>query len=354
MNSLPPSLSPPTRDVGHMTLMPMDFGWACGCIWVWGRYVGNDKGDPWFGRPVRYAGRWTTVGSPPFTYFNHCCLLKLKHIRIQIFNVQCSHYTHFSHLYPPPNPSHPLACVPAQTNPPHLLVCQHRHLQPQDFSWCVLQWGGWCATSLDLPNRLNNDDVSMSSTTNEDMTTTMRLHQVPVMSQPDFSPSIFPTPLMTCNNDVKESMMSWVGTNDTNVHLSLTLSHSYDYLNLTRPHSSVNWHSHCSCKVYRSFCIGYPPTGLHTHGFLKTLTLTHQNPYPWWRVQVCWGKGMGSPGKPQGYLWQSLILNLFWNSPNVIQRNFKEVGQHWRLRVSIGKCKESAKKVGKSNMYFVG
>ena len=34
--------------------------------------IGNDKGDLWFGRPMRYAGRWTTVSSPPFTYFNHC------------------------------------------------------------------------------------------------------------------------------------------------------------------------------------------------------------------------------------------------------------------------------------------
>ena len=63
---------------------------------------------------------------------------------------------------------------------------------------------------------------------------------MPVTSQPDFGPSIFPTPLETCNNDPKESMMSQVGANDTDVHLSLTLSHSYDYLNLARLHSSVN------------------------------------------------------------------------------------------------------------------
>ena len=31
------------------------------------------------------------------------------------------------------------------------------------------------------------------------------------------------------------------------------------------------------------------------------------NPYPRVRVQVSWGTGMGSPGKPQGYPCQSLI-----------------------------------------------
>ena len=67
-----------------------------------------------------------------------------------------------------------------------------------------------------------------------------RLNQAPVMSQPNFGPSIFPTPLATCDDDAKESIMSGVGANDTDVHLSLTLSHLYDYLNLARPHGSVN------------------------------------------------------------------------------------------------------------------
>ena len=134
-------------------------------------------------------------------------------------------------------------------------------------------------------------NVFASSTTNEDMTTTTRLHQVPVTSQPNFSPSIFPTPLVTCNNDAKESMMSQVGANNIDAHLSLTLSYSYDYLNLARPHSSVNWHLHCSHKVYQSFCIGYPPMGLCTYGKplpwpIKTPTLGGRYRFAGVRVQV--------------------------------------------------------------------
>jgi len=36
-------------------------------------------------------------------------------------------------------------------------------------------------------------------------------------------------------------------------------------------------------------------------------TRTNPYPYPWRQVGVCAGKGTGNPGKPQGYLWQSLI-----------------------------------------------
>ena len=51
----------------------------------------------------------------------------------------------------------------------------------------------------------------------------------------------------------------------------------------------------------------------HTHtqvgvpaGFCKTRT--RRNPYPCIRVQVFWGTGAGSPGKPQGYPCQSLYI----------------------------------------------
>ena len=45
-------------------------------------------------------------------------------------------------------------------------------------------------------------------------------------------------------------------------------------------------------------------------GFFKT-PRTCQNPYPWVRVQVDVGRGMGSTGKPQGYPCQSLLLILY-------------------------------------------
>src|SRR6266699_3692072 len=56
--------------------MSMDFGRACGL----GGLVGNTRGDPWCGRPTRYARRRATIGSPLFTYLP-CCLLTLKHVR---------------------------------------------------------------------------------------------------------------------------------------------------------------------------------------------------------------------------------------------------------------------------------
>ena len=44
------------------------------------------------------------------------------------------------------------------------------------------------------------------------------------------------------------------------------------------------------------------------------------NPYPRVRVQVSWGTGTGSLGKPQGYPWQSLLLghesNHGYTTPN--------------------------------------
>jgi hypothetical protein len=58
--------------------------------------------------------------------------------------------------------------------------------------------------------------------------------------------------------------------------------------------------------------------GLHTAGFL-------QNPYPYLSKPIPLGTGMGflgygcgSPGKPQGYLCQSLIMPLpFSARPNI-------------------------------------
>src|ERR1700678_1720973 len=39
-----------------------------------------------------------------------------------------------------------------------------------------------------------------------------------------------------------------------------------------------------------------------------TRTRTPRNPYPGTRVRVFWGTGTGSPGKPQGYPCQSLVV----------------------------------------------
>ena len=78
--------------------------------------------------------------------------------------------------------------------------------------------------------------------------------------------------------------------------------------NLAMLHSSVNWHLHCCCEVFQSVLEAYLCTGCIPPGFL-------QNPYlylyPWAQVQVFWGTGVGSPGKPQGYLCQSLFLSAF-------------------------------------------
>ena len=40
------------------------------------------------------------------------------------------------------------------------------------------------------------------------------------------------------------------------------------------------------------------------------MTLPTENPYPWWRVGVFWGRGKGTAKKPQGYPWQSLWIAL--------------------------------------------
>ena len=57
------------------------------------------------------------------------------------------------------------------------------------------------------------------------------------------------------------------------------------------------------CSMHTRTQVSVPP------GFLKTPTLTRLNPYPYARVQVFAGMGMGSPGIPQGYLWQSLTMS---------------------------------------------
>src|ERR1700684_4117706 len=65
--------------------------------------------------------------------------------------------------------------------------------------------------------------------------------------------------------------------------------------------------------VFWLFFFGIPCRYSNPHLPVKpkqTLTLTRQNPYPWERVRVCTGKGTGSPGKPQGYPRQSLILGI--------------------------------------------
>jgi len=89
------------------------------------------------------------------------------------------------------------------------------------------------------------------------------------------------------------------------VHPSYRLQLHQVY-NLARLHGGVNWHSHCTCEVYWLVLGRYLWTGLGTPGFLKTLTPTRRNPYPWAQVRVFAAMGTGSPGIPQGYLWQSL------------------------------------------------
>jgi len=84
---------------------------------------------------------------------------------------------------------------------------------------------------------------------------------------------------------------------------------SWNHLcNLAALHGSVSWHLHCRCKVFGRFWRCYLLMGWCTPGFCKTLILTHRNPYPYVWVWVFTGTSMGSPGIPQGYLWQSLTL----------------------------------------------
>ena len=47
-------------------------------------------------------------------------------------------------------------------------------------------------------------------------------------------------------------------------------------------------------------------------GYVKPITCICRNLYPWLWVWVSMGMGAGSPGKPQGCLWHSLIMQ---NSP---------------------------------------
>ena len=46
----------------------------------------------------------------------------------------------------------------------------------------------------------------------------------------------------------------------------------------------------------------------------KPTTPTCQNPYPWEQVYILGGMGTGSPGNPQGYPWQSLIMDTIYYS----------------------------------------
>src|SRR5258708_29865278 len=79
---------------------------------------------------------------------------------------------------------------------------------------------------------------------------------------------------------------------------------------------------HCCCEVSQLGLEAYPHTGCIPPGFGKTRTHTHRNPYPWAQVWVFWGTGAGSPGKPQGYLCQSLIMG--GTDPNLEDQNLGE------------------------------
>jgi len=75
--------------------------------------------------------------------------------------------------------------------------------------------------------------------------------------------------------------------------MSMLVNPSYclhQIYNLARLHGSVNWHFklHCTCEVYWLALGKYLWTGLGTPGFLKTLTWTHWNPYPWGRCGFLW------------------------------------------------------------------
>jgi len=78
----------------------------------WGQ-VGNKRGDPWCGRPTRYARRQTTVGLSPFTY--PLLLLTLKMLSGHAPPTYAPHTTCGS----PPmlTPASAIAPVPA-TQPP--------------------------------------------------------------------------------------------------------------------------------------------------------------------------------------------------------------------------------------------
>jgi hypothetical protein len=55
----PTGLSPPVRDVGR----PTQRQWILGSHVTSG--VENIRGDPWYGRPARYARRWTIISRLP-------------------------------------------------------------------------------------------------------------------------------------------------------------------------------------------------------------------------------------------------------------------------------------------------
>jgi len=62
--------------------------------------------------------------------------------------------------------------------------------------------------------------------------------------------------------------------------------------------------------------------------FCKTHTRTCRNPYPWARVRVFWGTGVGSSGKSQGYPCQSL------------RRSHDRQSQSWKIWRDIDKSWE--------------
>jgi hypothetical protein len=94
-NSLPPGLSPPTRDVGHPMSMSMDFGQVYGL-----RAGRNQKGRPMVWETHKVCNKT-----------NHICLSTYP----IAYSCQKCVRTQLSHSHPPPNPSHPLMDMPPQT-----------------------------------------------------------------------------------------------------------------------------------------------------------------------------------------------------------------------------------------------
>jgi len=108
---------------------------------------------------------------------------------------------------------------------------------------------------------------------------------------PTYTPhtmSLLPSTSLMCNSETE-----------------VDLCHPQQTIDLTRPHSCVNWHSHCPCELAWSVLEPNPHMGVCVPTKpAKPTTPTYRNPYPYVRVRVF--MGMGSPGIPQGYLWQSL------------------------------------------------
>src|ERR1700678_3984426 len=64
-----------------------------------------------------------------------------------------------------------------------------------------------------------------------------------------------------------------------------------------------------------------------------TRTRTPRNPYPGTRVRVFWGTGTGSPGKPQGYPCQSLVLRP--RLEELVSLNFRETELQSRRQIGL-------------------